>query len=286
MKILKKSLLYIVPVLLLCSCGSPVSVPMDKTKAPSAYASASSLPSASPSPSATKVPPEPSVSAEGISISPDKDGYTIIPGSLPDLSAADIKKFDPGKVYAYLAKDSCITDSDYWYTLNSVQVTDGKLELSISVNISFTDINTAYQDLKIKHSLSDSAILRMPLFKGCVIQGGVLYASKDALKDRQQYKSYKDWQDDNGGFANCPDGVYTEALASPVPVADNTDIVLFDFNVKDPGEYSRVTIQQFKDFVLDPNNVNDYGGSVYILDNLYFKYSGGYLAAVFQGSAD
>ncbi len=210
----------------------------------------------------------------------------FIPGSVPDITAADLKKFKSDKVFGYLALDGCITDKDYWYTLDSAQLKDGKLYLSLSLSITFVDINVPYQDLKKKYQLSDKDILKMPLFEDCVIKGGTLYADEDVWEDRQQYDSYKAWQDDNNGYANCPEDGCTLDLSASVPVSDNPDIILFDFNNSDTGGYSHVTMQDFKNFVLNPDNINDYGDGKYLLDNLYFKFSGGEITTIYENEGD
>lgn len=283
---LRKLFLYIIPVMLLCSCGAPISAPASTgtlAASPSAAVRPSSSAGSSPSDEATQ---KPSASDKIAAISPEKDGCTLIPGSVPDIAAADNKSFKAYKVYGYLAKDGCISDKDYWYTLDSAEQKDGKLCLTLTLNITFVDINNPYQDLKKKYSVSDKDILKMPLFKDCVINGGTLFASEDVLDDRRQYDSYKAWQDDNNGFANCPEEGYTFKLPASIPVSDNPDIILFDFSDKDSGGYSPVKIQDFEKYVLNPDNIRSYGDGKYLLDNLYFKFSGGEITAIYENKGD
>jgi len=206
----------------------------------------------------------------------------MLPGSLPGLSAADEKRFDPDKVFCYLAEDGCITYRDYWYSINGSETAGGVLYLNLSLNISLADVNAAYRDLKDKRSLSDRIILSVPQFKDCVIKNGVMYADEYAWEDRRAYPSYEAWLEDNGGYINSLDR-WTLRLSAPVPVAENARITLFDYS---DGGYADLTARQFQEYLSDPDNIDIVDGTGFILDMVYLKYSGGGITAIYQDGGE
>ncbi len=167
--------------LLLASCA-PASPAASNTPVPNTAAPKTAEPSVSES-----VPSSPPASESALGgypsaspIDPDSEGYKIIPGSLPSLTRADRNIFNPDKAYSYLADDNALSSLDYSYDISKAEVKDGELYVFLTLEISLADVNSAYKDLKEKHSLADKAIISIPDFSGCVIDGGVMYADKDA----------------------------------------------------------------------------------------------------------
>jgi hypothetical protein len=299
---LKKAFFIVIPLLLLCSCAAPftasnsaaVSIPAKASPAVSFPISAS--PAISAAPSQTE---EESLTSdeeetygedyiEPPSVDPDADGYVIIPGSLPVLTDADRVTFNPAKVYSYLAEDNILTSYDYYYYINSAENKGGKLYITITIDICLSNVDEAYQDLKEDHSLTDDQIKDIPAFSGFVIKDGHMYASEDVWETSKDYSSFEDFVDDEEGYGDSADDSYNCTSFNPVPVSDSAGIVLFAFDEDaDNGGYSNVSMERFKSYVLDKDNVGEYDDDTeFILDMLYFKYSDGEIKAIYQDSGD
>jgi hypothetical protein len=122
----------------------------------------------------------------------------------------------------------------------------------------------------------------VPQFEDCVIKNGVMYADEYAWEDRQTYPSYEAWLEDNGEYINSLDR-WTLRLPSPVPVAENARITLFDYS---DGGYADLTARQFQEYLSDPDNIDIVDGTGFILDMVYLKYSGGGITAIYQDGGE
>lgn len=278
---LYKSFIPVIAVILFLASCDPAPPAVSKTAPPTAAKTSVSA-AAAPSASASETYNSDSKYPEASPVDPGSGGYGIIPGSLPLLTKEDISRFDPEKVYSYLSEDNALSSYDYSYDISKAEIINGGLFVFLTIEISLGDVNTAYKDLKTKHSLTDDYILSIPAFSGCIIKDGIMYADNDAMQSRMGYDSYEDWQKDGNGFANSLDGVKKSIMTEPVPVSGDADIVLYNF--EGSGEYTRVPMDSFKFFLLnDDNKTEASDGSEYSLSFLYFKYLNGKILAVYQG---
>lgn len=143
-----------------------------------------------------------------------------LPGALPVLSAEDNQKFDPDKIDAYLVGHG----AGQRYNIDKAEVKNGVLLLTLTDDIYDHNVNGDYQFLKNTFSLPDNTILNLPVFDGCVIHDGYMYADKDAWKSRQEYNSENDWEASSDDDVNCADLDFIDL--SPLPVAPDAKIYL------------------------------------------------------------
>lgn len=209
MKLFRLILLFSISFFLLAACSTePV---MLTTSAPTASALAAVSPSPSPS------------ASQALAVLPlysGEYGINVLPASIPDLSEADRKVFNPGKVRDYLA--TCeFADHDYF--IKGAELKGETLYLTIKDDMYFYVPSQAYDYLKERFVLSDETILALPEFSGCYIAGGLLNTYDDVLR-------------------------FKSRILAPVPVPEDVSIC---------PNASEISLAEFKEFVLNGKSKND-----------------------------
>jgi hypothetical protein len=180
--------------------------------------------------------------------------------------------FDPSKTVEY------IVARGVWhnYTIIKAVHKDGKLYITITDYICSYDVNDDFTYLKDTFGLSGEEILALPEFSECVMHGGVLYASRDALHDRLQYDSYDEWQ----GYQIAANGMTLGEITLPeLPVSEDAKIRLYYIDdITNTG--------QFSEYLLHGCAVRDLAAEDAQLFNMLFKYENEQITGIYQDSGD
>lgn len=168
--------------------------------------------------------------------------------SVPEISEADQKVFNPQKVKDYLATCDYVFND---YSIKGAELSSGKLYLTVKDEMYFDDAAVAYDYLKEVFSLADDTILALPEFADCYI-------------------------DEDGYFSSESGGLAFDTKILPrIPVSDSATVELMD---TDSYESYEVTMDQFKEKILGHKNKNDNVDIWYV----NFEFSGGEITSISQ----
>jgi hypothetical protein len=153
----------LITILLLAACGEE---PAISVSAPDVSSSASVSASQRPAPSEL--------------YSGSYSEY-ILPQSIPVISEADRKTFNPARTSDYLITSPC---AGHKYTIKGAEKKGGKLYLIISDSVYFGDPVTSSDYLKEVFSLSNEDILKLPEFKNCYLNGLTFFSDEGFVSKR------------------------------------------------------------------------------------------------------
>lgn len=189
------------------------------------------------------------------------DEWELLPGSVPEISDADLKTFNPKNAENYLA-----FIAEHYYSLESAELKDGVVYLTIQDGRYLDDINSAYDFFKDRFSLSDGEILDLPKFSGCLIRDDVMYVNAEAWKEAN----------DAGYFEDTNYFDINNVLLKPFPLSKDARITLYN---EDTCEQYKVSYDEFVKMILGGKSKNNKIG---FYCDMSFKYEDGKITAVYQ----
>lgn len=208
---------------------------------------------------------------------PGSYGYGPLPIQKPQISYADLSKFDPDKISDYLLSG---LDNNFVgnFNLYKASLTNGKLYLTIYYDV-YVDVNTAYKYLKNTFKLPDEEILGFDMFSDseCAIHDGCMYTGlawdfKNDTMSNEEEISLDEIDLD-------PNAIGVDTIVLPkMEVAEDAVITLVDWNTEYLPAGCQYTTDEFANLILKGKNKSD---NIDVgLGNLWFKYDGNVITGI------